>query len=88
MPRGSIAISRRGGGGGARLAHAQQDIRFGDVVRQLEEDQPLVGCFQSITNNCALDGLCRLKARLRTAERAFLADLDRATLADIALPEA
>ncbi len=30
----------------------------------------------------------RVKTRLRTAERAFLADLDRATLADIALPEA
>ena len=30
---------------------------------------------------CTLDGRCRLKARMRSAEMAFLADLDRATLA-------
>ena len=30
-------------------------------------------------------GCCRLKARLRSAEAAFLADLDCATLADVAL---
>ena len=86
LARGGIVITRRGGG--ASLAHAPQDIRLGDVVRLLEEDQPLVECFQSITNSCALDGRCRLKARLRAAERAFLTDLDRATLADITLPEA
>ncbi|MFZ1482172.1 MAG: Rrf2 family transcriptional regulator, partial [Paracoccaceae bacterium] len=28
---------------------------------------------------------CRLKARLRSAEAAFLADLDRSTLAEVAL---
>ena len=33
-----------------------------------------------------LEGRCRLKLRLRAAEAAFLADLDRSTLADIALP--
>ena len=88
LARGGIVMTRRGGGGGASLAHAPQDIRLGDVVRLLEEDQPLVECFQSITNSCALDGRCRLKARLRAAERAFLTDLDRATLADITLPEA
>ena len=35
--------------------------------------------------DCTIDGRCRLKARLRSAEAAFLADLDRSTLADIAL---
>jgi Rrf2 family nitric oxide-sensitive transcriptional repressor len=54
-------------------------------VRLLEEGQPLVECLSEGGGVCTLDGRCRLKARMRSAEMAFLADLDRATLADIAL---
>lgn len=86
LSRGGIVETRRGSGGGATLARTPQDIRLGDVVRLLEEGQPLVECFQAETNTCSLDGRCRLKARLRAAETAFLADLDCSTLADIALP--
>lgn len=86
LSRGGIVETRRGGGGGASLARPPQDIRLGDVVRLLEEDQPLVECFQTETNTCTLDGRCGLKTRLRSAEAVFLADLDRSTLADIALP--
>ncbi|WP_176248751.1 MULTISPECIES: Rrf2 family transcriptional regulator [unclassified Sulfitobacter] len=86
LSRGGIVETRRGGGGGATLACPPRDIRLGDIVRLLEEDQPLVECFQAETNTCSLDGSCRLKARLRTAETVFLASLDNATLADIALP--
>lgn len=85
LSRGGIVETRRGGGGGATLARPSHEIRLGDLVRLLEEDQPLVECFKVETNTCSLDSQCRLKARLRTAETAFLADLDRTTLADIAL---
>lgn len=54
-------------------------------MRLLEEGQPLVECLSEGGGVCTLDGRCRLKARMRSAEMAFLADLDRATLADIAL---
>ncbi|WP_417806354.1 RrF2 family transcriptional regulator [Thioclava sp.] len=88
LSRGGIVETRRGGGGGAMLARTPNDILLGDIVRLLEEDLPLVECFLPETNSCALDGRCRLKARLRAAETAFLADLDRSTLADIALTAA
>jgi Rrf2 family nitric oxide-sensitive transcriptional repressor len=45
-----------------------------------------VECFALGGSDCTITGCCRLKARLRSAEAAFLADLDRSTLADIALP--
>ena len=77
--------TRRGGGGGAVLAQPADRIRLGSVVRLLEEGQPLVECLGADGGACRLDGRCRLKARLRSAEAAFLADLDKATLADIAL---
>lgn len=76
--------TRRGQGGGVTLARPAGDIRLGALVRLLEQDQPLVECFGPDRSDCMLDGHCKLKSRLRRAEAAFLADLDRTTLADIA----
>lgn len=81
-----LIATRRGGGGGAVLARPAAEIRLGEVVRLLEEGHPLVECLRADGGACSLDGRCRLKGRLRSAEAAFLADLDRSTLADIALP--
>lgn len=85
LSRAGLVETRRGGGGGAVLARPAEKIRLGAVVRSLEEDQPLVECLSAQGGSCTLDGRCRLKARLSSAETAFLADLDRSTLADIAL---
>ena len=85
LAAGGIVITRRGGGGGAVLARAATDIRLGQVIRILEDDQALVECLAADGGTCTIDGHCRLKARLRGAEAAFLADLDRTTLAEIAL---
>ncbi|WP_112320300.1 RrF2 family transcriptional regulator [Oceanibium sediminis] len=84
LSRAGLVETRRGGGGGAVLARPAEEIRLGAVIRLLEEDQALVECFGA-QNACTLDGCCALKTRLRSAEAAFLADLDRSTLADIAL---
>lgn len=74
--------TRRGGGGGAMLARKADSIRLGDVVAMLEADQALVECFAPGTNTCTLTPRCRLKSRLAHAEQAFIADLNRSTLAD------
>lgn len=86
LARAGLIETRRGGGGGAVLAHPPQEILLGEIVRHLEAGQPLVACFGTEGGECSLDGRCRLKARLRKAEAAFLAELDQSTLADIALP--
>ena len=86
LARAGFVETRRGGGGGAVLARPVDKIRLGNVISHLEEGQPLVECLGTDGGDCSIDGQCRLKARLRSAERAFLADLDRSTLADIALP--
>ncbi|MFP5510811.1 MAG: Rrf2 family transcriptional regulator [Alphaproteobacteria bacterium] len=85
LAQAGFVETRRGGGGGAALARPATQIRLGAMVRLLEEDQPLVECLSNDGGACTLDGNCRLKARMRAAESAFLANLDRATLADIAL---
>ncbi len=86
LSRGGVLETRRGGGGGAVLAQDPRDLRLGDLVSLLEEGQALVECFGSGGSDCTIAGCCRLKARLRSAEASFIADLNRSTLADIALP--
>lgn len=85
LAQGGIVTTRRGAGGGAVLVRASQEITVGAVVRLLEEGQALVECFAASGGDCTITGCCRLKTRLRSAEAAFLAELDRSTLADIAL---
>jgi Rrf2 family transcriptional regulator, nitric oxide-sensitive transcriptional repressor len=85
LAAGGIVATRRGGGGGATLARDPGEIRLGAVVRLLEDGQALVECFASGGGDCTIAGCCRLKGRLRSAEAAFLAELDRSTLADVAL---
>ena len=83
-----VVDTRRGGGGGAMLARPADEIRLGALIGVLEDGHPLVECFGATGGTCTLNGRCRLKARLRSAEMAFLKDLDRSTLADIALEPA
>jgi len=85
LASGGFVVTRRGGGGGAMLSRPAEEIRLGALIAVLEEGQPLVECFGADGGNCSIEGQCRLKSRLRRAEARFLEDLDRSTLADIAL---
>ncbi len=82
LSAGGYLETRRGGGGGAVLARQPEDIRLGDVVTWLETGQTLVECFLPGGKACTLLPNCRLKSRLAHAEAAFVADLNRSTLAD------
>ena len=86
LAQAGIVTTRRGGGGGAMLARSADQIRLGAVIRLLGAGQPMVECFAAAGGSCTLTGFCRLTGRLRSAQAAFLADLDLSTLADVALP--
>jgi Rrf2 family nitric oxide-sensitive transcriptional repressor len=83
---GRIVVTHRGRNGGFELARAADEITIGEIVRLLESGQPLVECFRSDGGACTLMPQCRLKGRLAAAREAFLAELDRTTLADCAHP--
>jgi len=72
----------RGKGGGMRLAAPPEQINLGAVVRSIEPDFSLVECF-GMSNHCVLPGYCRLAGTLAAALEAFLAHLDRYSLADL-----
>ncbi len=73
----------RGRGGGLRLARPPERIKLGDVVRRMEDDFALVECFEPDSDNCRITRTCRLKGVLGEALKAWLAVLDKYTLADL-----
>lgn len=81
LGRIGLVQTTRGRGGGLRLARPASEIVVGAVVRQTEEDLALVECFAN--GACAITPSCRLRKVLGEALAAFLAVLDRYTLADL-----
>jgi Rrf2 family nitric oxide-sensitive transcriptional repressor len=73
----------RGREGGFALAKPPHRIRIGEVVRRTESTMTLVECFDRDTNTCPLTRACGLKGVVGEAFDAFLAVLDRYSLADL-----
>jgi Rrf2 family transcriptional regulator, nitric oxide-sensitive transcriptional repressor len=74
----------RGRSGGVRLAMPAEEVVLGDVIRATEPDFALVECFAT-GNQCVITKCCKLQGVLDEALSAFLAVLDKHTLASIAL---
>jgi Rrf2 family nitric oxide-sensitive transcriptional repressor len=76
----------RGRNGGIRLLRKPRDIGIGQVVRDTEERLDVVECLQR-TGYCRIERVCVLRGALSEATDAFLAVLDRRTLADLIKPQ-
>ncbi len=86
LGRQGVLETTRGRGGGLRLLRAPSAICIGDVLRSSETDFRLVECFDPATDTCTLTPKCRLKGVLQRALKAYFAELDAVTLADLAGP--
>lgn len=82
LAQAGLLHTLRGRNGGLRLARPPAETRLGEVVRRVEEDMELVECFGA-GSTCPLTAGCHLASALDEARRAFLASLDRHTLADL-----
>ncbi|RSE92062.1 Rrf2 family transcriptional regulator [Achromobacter aegrifaciens] len=77
--QGWVSTSR-GKGGGLRLSPSADRYRLGGLLRQLEQQGPLIDCREP---PCALDGACRLSGVLAQTLQAFYEALNGYTLADL-----
>jgi len=82
---GYVAVNP-GRTGGVSLAREANQIKLGDVMRNTETNLQVVECFDMRTNTCPIVPVCQLKPVLSEALDAFLAVLDRYTLADLLNP--
>ena len=83
LTQGGYIQSVRGRGGGIRLGRPAAQINLGAVVRTTEDGFALVECFDRARNTCVIASACGLRGPLDEALHAFLAVLDRYSLADI-----
>lgn len=74
--------SRRGKKGGVQLARHPEQISIGEVVVAMEPGFGMAECMRQ-GNECALTPACRLRAKLKEANEAFLSVLDDVALSDI-----
>ncbi|MCB8875958.1 RrF2 family transcriptional regulator [Acidisoma silvae] len=79
LGRAGFVETVRGRHGGLRLGRPAGDINIGALVRHTEGGFDLVDC-----EGCVIAHACGLPRLLAEATRAFLAVLDRYTLADVA----
>ncbi|MDE4134111.1 Rrf2 family transcriptional regulator [Phaeobacter sp. QD34_3] len=75
--------TQRGRNGGMSLGRSADEIRIGDIFREVEGNLPMVECFADADNTCPLINACRLKEALSQAARAFYASLDDISLASL-----
>ncbi|SAL67395.1 BadM/Rrf2 family transcriptional regulator [Caballeronia peredens] len=79
----------RGRNGGLRVAERSRSLTIGDIVRKTENDFAIVGCFGDRAEgqqNCVIQPQCRLRGVLAAARDAFLAELDKHTVEELAHP--
>lgn len=82
LSRKGYVTTIRGKHGGLLLGRRPEEICLGTLVRETEHDLALVECFGK-ENQCVITPACRLRTVLDEALHAFLAVLDRYTLADM-----
>ena len=70
----------RGKGGGIRLVRPASEITVASVVRTMEDDLKIIECFEP---RCTILEVCTLKNILGEARHAFLATLEKYTIADL-----
>jgi Rrf2 family nitric oxide-sensitive transcriptional repressor len=78
----------RGRHGGLRLGERTPYLTIGEIVRTMESDFDIVGCFSrdKAHRQCVIQSACLLRGVFATARDAFLAELDKHTVGELARP--
>ena len=80
LSKESIVQTKKGKGGGLKLALLPEQINLGDMLLLMESSMQLVDCTKP---ECSILPACRLKGILAEATNAFISVLKKYTLADL-----
>lgn len=80
LSKEGIVQTKKGKGGGLKLALLPEKVNLGDMLLLMESSMQLVDCTKP---ECSILPACRLKGILAEATNAFVAVLKQYTLADL-----
>ncbi|WDE98385.1 Rrf2 family transcriptional regulator [Lentisphaera profundi] len=81
--KGYLIVKRGRYGGGFTLAAPPEEMRIGNIIKDIEPDLNLVQCFNKEKNNCPIIDNCKLAGLMYSGLNAFLDKMNEQTLADI-----
>ena len=73
----------RGRGGGITLSKPAEEMKLGDVIREVEENFIMADCFENPDTTCPLQNTCGLNEALSRALKSFFDTLNEYTIADL-----
>jgi high-affinity iron transporter len=88
LGRAGFLATRRGMGGGFRLALPPEKTSLGAVIRLTQANDAMVDCQDGPATLCRIFPACRLRQALKEASGAFFAVLDCYSLASLVKPRA
>lgn len=80
LSKQGIVFTKKGKGGGLRLAKSPKDINLGEILVLLEANLQLVDCNKP---SCRILPACKLKSVLAEATNAFINTMKQYALADL-----
>ncbi|GEL25878.1 DNA-binding protein [Pseudonocardia sulfidoxydans NBRC 16205] len=83
MAAADLVQTTRGRGGGVQLVRDSSTITVGDVIRAMEDDFAVVECLGA-ARFCQVAGVCGARNVFARAVDSYFAELDRASIDDIA----
>ncbi len=81
--RGYLNVKRGRYGGGFTLSAPPEEMRIGNIIKDIEPDLDLVQCFSKERNTCPVIDNCKLAGLMYSGLNAFLEKMNEQTLADI-----
>lgn len=78
-------VGKRGRNGGYRLARSPETISLTEIIDLFEPEENLFPCRLRTDRECRIVTICRLRRACERAYAAFRQELDRMTVADLAL---
>ena len=81
--KGYLSVKRGRYGGGFTLAAPAEEMRIGNIIKDIEPDLDLVQCFNKEKNTCPITDSCRLAGLMYSGLNAFLEKMNEQTLADV-----
>jgi Rrf2 family nitric oxide-sensitive transcriptional repressor len=83
LGRNGVLLNTRGRKGGVSLARPPSEINIGSVVLLTEHGYGAIDCLDGACRTCRIAPACRLPGMLNDAMRAFYAELESYSLADL-----